>query len=153
MILDASVLDAGEINEVMREDIKFNRVEYLFPEGLNQVDLFEECRALTMLDDFDTWYDLSMQMLAGRPVTIRITGLDGSKSDLCVFQVVDRHMDLRGIDVINKYPWLVVWMVEFIQGHASKKFPLPGNSLPQPQAAEDREKRAAVKNREEQTAT
>jgi hypothetical protein len=136
-ILDAAVLDMQETHTILREDIKLNRVEYVFPEGLNQVDLIEECRALTQLDDFDTMYDLSMQMLAGKPLTILIKNLDGSKTELCSFQVVDRFMNLRGaVEAIDQFPCLVTWLTEFIGAHISKKYPVPGNNLLQPQAQE-----------------
>jgi hypothetical protein len=136
LALDASVLDYAETHEIIRDDIKQNRVEYIFPDGFNQVDLLEECRALTMLDDFDTMYDFTMQMLAGKPVTINIKNLDGSKTELCSFQVVDRYQNLRGIGAINEYPWLVTWLTEFIGAHISKKYPLPGPNQSPPQAAE-----------------
>jgi len=134
-ILDASVLDMAETYRIVREDIKQNRIEYVFPEGLNKIDLFEECRALTKLDDFDTMYDYTMQKLEGKPVTINIKNYDGSKSELCSFQVVDRYQNLRGIDVIDEYPVVIVWLTEFIGADLLKKYPLPGNSpSPQPQA-------------------
>jgi hypothetical protein len=129
LALDASVLDQAETHRIIRDDVKQNRVEYIFPDGFNQVDLLEECRALTMLDDFDTLYDLTMQMLAGKPVTINIKNLDGSKTELCRFQVVDRYQNLRGVAAINEYPYLVTWMTEFIGAYISKKFPVPGRSL------------------------
>jgi hypothetical protein len=135
LALDASVLDQVETHKIIREDIKQNRVEYIFPDGFNQVDLLEECRALTMLDDFDTMYDLTMQMLVGKPVAINIKNLDGSKTGLCNFQVVDRYQNLRGVSAIDEYPCLVTWLTEFIGAYISKKYPLPTNSLP-PQAAE-----------------
>jgi hypothetical protein len=131
LALDASVLDHAETHKIISDDIKQNRVEYVFPDGLNQVDLIEECRALTMLDDFDTMYDLTMQMLAGKPVTINIKNLDGSRTGLCSFQVVDRYQNLRGVEVINEYPCLVTWMTEFIGAYISKKYPTPGESPPQ----------------------
>jgi hypothetical protein len=136
LALDASVLDHAETHKIIRDDIKQNRIEYIFPDGFNQVDLIEECRALTMLDDFDTMYDLTMQMLVGKPVAINIKNLDGSKTELCSFQVVDRYQNLRGVEAIDEYPWLVTWLTEFIGAHISKKYPLPGASLLQPQAAE-----------------
>jgi hypothetical protein len=135
LALDASVLDHAETHKILRDDIKQNRVEYVFPDGFNEVDLLEECRALTMLDDFDTMYDFTMQMLAGKPVTIMMKNLDGSKTELCNFQVVDRYQNLRGIDAINEYPCLVTWLTEFIGAYLLKKFPLPGKNLSQPQAA------------------
>jgi hypothetical protein len=133
LALDASVLDQAEARKIVREDIRQNRIEYIFPDGFNRVDLLEECRALMMLDDFDTMYDLTMQMLVGKPVTINIRNLDGSKTELCSFQVVDRYQNLRGVAAIDEYPWLVTWMTEFIGAHISKKFPIPGKSLLPPQ--------------------
>ena len=153
LTLDASILDMEETHEIMREDVKQNRIIYEFPEGLNQVDVFEEARALTTLEDFDAWYDLAMQMLAGKPVAIHITNLNGSKSELCAFQVTDRYMNLRGVDAISEYPWIVVWMVEFIKGHVSKKFPLPGAGPSRPQAAESASGKKTKKKKAEQTAT
>jgi hypothetical protein len=132
-VLDASILDMQETHEIVREDIKRNRIEFVFPDGLNQLDLFEEARALTMLDDFDTMYDLTMQMLAGRPLEINIRNYDGTKTRICLFQVVDRYMNLRGVDVIDAYPWLVTWLTEFIGAYISKKYPIPGPSQPQAQ--------------------
>jgi hypothetical protein len=135
LALDASVLDHVETHEIIRDDIKQNRIEYIFPAGFNQVDLIEECRALTMLDDFDTMYDFTMQMLVGKPVVINIKNFDGSKTELCSFQVVDRYQNLRGVEAIDEYPWLVTWLTEFIGAYISKKYPLPGRSPSQPQAA------------------
>jgi hypothetical protein len=131
LALDASVLDHAETHRIIRDDIRQNRLEYIFPDGLNQVDLIEECRALTMIDDFDTMYDLTMQMLVGKPVTINIKNLDGSKTELCSFQVVDRYQNLRGVEAVDEYPYLVTWLTEFIGAYISKKYPTPGeNPLP-----------------------
>jgi hypothetical protein len=154
LALDASVLDHAETHKIIRDDIRQNRIEYSFPDGLNQVDLLEECRALTMLDDFDTMYDLTMQMLEGKPVTINIKNLDGSKTELCSFQVVDRYQNLRGVEAINEYPWLVTWLTEFIGAYISKKYPLPGKNLSQPQAAEKQrgKKTCSIQTKKQQTA-
>jgi hypothetical protein len=136
LALDASVLEHVEEHRIIRDDIKQNRIEYIFPDGLNQVDLIEECRALTMLDDFDTMYDLTMQMLVGKPVAIHIKNHDGSKTELCSFQVVDRYQNLRGVEALNEYPWLVTWLTEFIGAHISKKFPIPTKNPLPPQESE-----------------
>jgi len=135
-ILDASVLDMQETYKIIKEDIKQNRIEYVFPDGLNQIDLFEECRALSKPNDFDTMYDLTMQMLEGKPLAILLKNFDGSKTILANFQITDRYMNLRGEEAINQYPVLVVWLTEFIGAYLSKKFPMPGQSQPQPQASE-----------------
>jgi hypothetical protein len=134
-ILDASILDMQEIFAAMKEDIKNNRIEFLFPDGLNQVDLIEECRALGKLDDFDTMYDLTMQMLEGKPLVVSLKNYDGTKSVICNIQVTDRYMNLRGEEVIDQNPIIVNLLTEFIGMHISKKIPLPGKSLSQPQAA------------------
>jgi hypothetical protein len=138
LALDASVLDQKETHKIVKEDVKQNRVEYVFPDGLNQVDLIEECRALTMLDDFDTMYDLTMQMLAGKPVTINLKDFDGHKTELCSFQVTDRYQNLRGVDAINDYPCLVSWLTEFIGAHLLKKYPVPTKSPLPPQEPEQK---------------
>ena len=133
-ILDASILDLKEEYEIDREDVKQNRVQFIFPGKLNQVDLREECRALTKLDDFDTMYDLTMQMLEGKPVTILMYHDDGTKQELCSFQVTDRYMNLRGVDVIDQYPCLVTWLTEFIGALLLKKYPEPLPTAPQTKA-------------------
>jgi hypothetical protein len=143
-VLDASVLDGKETADILREDVRLNRIEYVFPEGLGQVDLFEECRALTRIDDFDTMYDLTMQMLVGKPVVIRLKCMDGSRTELCGFQVVDRYQNLRAIEAIDKYPCLVTWLTEFIGVCIAKKFPVPLRTAP-PQRAREKTAGAAKK--------
>jgi len=130
---DASILDMQDMLDALREDIKMNRVEYIFPDGLAQVDLLEECRALTQLTDFDTMYDLTMQMLEKKTLVILLKNDDGSKTELCSFYVVDKYMNLRGIEAINSYPCLVTWLTEFMAAYVSKKFPTPGQSQSQVQ--------------------
>jgi hypothetical protein len=123
LALDASVLDQAETHKIRRDEIKQNGIEYIFPDGFNQADLLEECRALTMLDDFDTMYDFTMQMLVGKPVVINIKNPDGSRVTLCSFQVVDRYQDLRGVDAIAEYPCLMTWMTECIGSYLAGKLP------------------------------
>jgi len=135
LVFDASILEDQEAWDILREDIKQNHIEYVFPDGLTQPDLLEECRALTQLTDFDTMYDLTMQMLEKKPIHINLINYDGSKTELCNFYVVDRYMNLRGIEAIDQFPCLVTWLTEFMAAHISKKSPLPGKSAPQAQAA------------------
>jgi hypothetical protein len=153
LALDASVLDQAEQHKIVRDDIKQNRIEYIFPDGLNQVDLIEECRALTMLDDFDVMYDLTMQMLVGKPVVINIRNLGGVKTTLCSFQVVDRYQNLRGVEAINEYPCLVTWLTEFIGAYLSKKYPIPGRSPLPPQESEKPGSETTRSTREKQQET
>jgi len=149
MILDASILDYKEENEALKEDIKLNRIQFLFPAGLNQVDLLEECRALTKLGDFDVMYDLTMQMLEGKPLSIAIIHDDGTKSELCSFQITDRYMNLRGIEEIDEYPCLVTWLTEFIGGMLLKKYPIPLPTAPRPEES----KKTSGRKGERQAAT
>jgi hypothetical protein len=150
-ILDSTVLDMAETHRIVAEDIKQNRITFKFPAGLNKLDLFEECRILTSIDDFDAMYDYAMRKMEGKPVEIFIKNYDGSQSELCSFQVTDIYQNLRGIDAIDEYPVIVTWLTEFLGADLLKKYPLPGeHQLPQPQAAEketarkeDREKEAA----------
>jgi hypothetical protein len=134
-LLDASILDDLEEHKVAREEIKHSNIEYIFPSGFNQLDLFEECRALALLEDFDAMYDITMQMLENRGVIINIKNKDGSKTQLCSFHVVDRFQNLRGVEAIDDFPVLLTWLVEFAGAHLLKKYPLPGISQPQSQAA------------------
>jgi hypothetical protein len=136
-ILDASVLDMAETHRLVAEDIKQNRIVFKFPAGLNKLDLFEECRILTRLDDFDAMYDYVMRKLEGKSVVVDIKNYDGSQSELCSFQVTDIYQNLRGIDAIDEHPVIVTWLTEFLGADLLKNYPLPGNNpFPQPQAAE-----------------
>jgi hypothetical protein len=130
-ILDMSLLDDFEDQKAARDDVKRNRIEYEFPDGFNRLDLFEECRALTMLDDFDAMYDITMQMLTGKSVVVRLKKYNGVKTELCAFQVVDRFQNLRAIAAIDEYPVIITWLTEIIAGILLKKFPTPmADTLP-----------------------
>jgi hypothetical protein len=123
LALDVSVMDGLETYKIVRDDVKQNRVEFVFPDGLGQADLVEECRALTKIGDFDTMYDLTMQMLVGKPVVVNIKNRDGSRTELCSFQVVDRYQNLRGVEAVNEFPCLVTWLTEFIGAYLLQKYP------------------------------
>ena len=153
LVIDASILDMAEALDAVREDVKLNRIEFIFPDQLNQVDIREEARALTQLDDFDTMYDLTMQMLEKKTLVINIMNLDGSRTELCNFYIVDRFMNLRGIEAINKYPCLITWLAEFMSVYVSKKFPLPTQSQPQAQAAENKSGKIKKRKTKEKAAT
>jgi hypothetical protein len=141
-ILDASVLDMAETHRIVAEDIKQNRIVYKFPAGLNKLDLFEECRILTKLDDFDAMYDYTMRKLEGKPVGIYIKNYDDTQTELCSFQVVDMYQNLHGIDAIDEHPIIVTWLTEFLGADLLKKYPVPGgNQPPQRQTPERTEAR------------
>ena len=133
--LDASILDDRETYEAVATDIKQNRIEFLFPIGVNDADLREECRILTQLDDFDAMYDFTMQLLVGKDLVINLTNYDGTKTQLAAFHIVDLYQNLRGVEAINNYPILVTWLTEFIAGMLVKKLPLPGTAQNPPSEA------------------
>jgi len=134
-ILDASVLEQAESHKVIREDVKLNRVEFEFPSGVNKLSVYEECRAMSMLEDFEAMYDFMMQSLVDKDLVIRIKNADDTKTELCAFHVTDRYQNLRGVDAIDEYPVLVQWLTEFIGASLLKKYPLPGKNVPQNQTA------------------
>jgi hypothetical protein len=127
IFLDASVLQDGMYDEEQRRDLQYGKIEFSFPDGFAQLRLIEECRALNALDvtdpdNFDLMYDITMQMLVGKIVVISCK--EGvRKEELARFVVTDRYMNLRGVDVIDEYPVLVNWLVEFIAGYLGKKYP------------------------------
>jgi hypothetical protein len=127
IFLDASVLKGRESEEKQKLDIQENKIEFSFPEGFTQLRLIEECRALNALDmtnpdNFDLMYDITMQMLVGKIVVISFRE-NGIKQELSRFVVTDRYMNMRGVDIIDEYPVLVNWLVEFIAGYLGKKYP------------------------------
>jgi hypothetical protein len=127
IFLDASVLKGREIEEKQKLDIQENKIEFSFPEGFTQLRLIEECRALNALDmtnpdNFDLMYDITMQMLVGKIVVISFRE-NGVRKELSRFVVTDRYMNMRGVDIIDEYPVLVNWLVEFIAGYLGKKYP------------------------------
>jgi hypothetical protein len=137
-ILDASVLDYKEEHEAVREDIKLNRIEFVFPSGLTQVDIFEECRVLCDLDNFDNMYDYTMQALTGRDMIINYKHDDGTKSVLGEVHITDKHQDLRGLACIQESPWIVNWLVDFMAASLGERYPMPSKE-PVP-ASERKEK-------------
>jgi hypothetical protein len=63
-------------------------------------------------------------MLVGKIVVISFRE-NGIKQELSRFVVTDRYMNMRGVDIIDEYPVLVNWLVEFIAGYLGKKYPRP----------------------------
>lgn len=131
-ILDASVLDYQEEGKIVSEDVKRNRVVFSFPAGVNKLDLLEECRALTMIEDFDMMFDVTMQMLVNKDLVIYIKNEAGQPVEKANVHITDRYQDLRGCDFIDEYPVVVTWLVEFIAGMLSKKYPMPGPAVSAP---------------------
>lgn len=133
-------MDQRDFDQNVKLDVEFNRVLYEFPEGFSPIPLIEECRALNKLDDFDFMYDITMQLLVGKPVLIYLRGYTGQKHLMCKFIVTDRYMDLRGVDAINQFPILVNWMVRFVAGYLGKKYPRPSVAELQPTTSRTRKK-------------
>lgn len=134
IFLDASILENGSFEEIARADVKQNNLRFVFPEGFTQIPLIEECRAMNALDiadpdNFDLLFDITMQMLTGKPVEIYFVENNRNKYQLAAFLVTDRYMNLRGVDIIDEYPIIVNWLVEFVTGYLAKKFPRSSRSI------------------------
>lgn len=128
IFLDASILKNQEQTETERIDVQQNKIHFEFPNGFTEIRLIEECRALNALDvsdsdNFDLMYDITMQMLVGKPVFIYFADDNGKQTEVARFVVTNRYMNLRGIPFIDAYPITVNWLVEFISGYLGKKFP------------------------------
>ena len=127
VFLDASILKGKQSDEQGRVDVQQNKIRFEFPNGFSDIRLIEECRAINALDvsipeNFDLIYDITMQMLNGKPVFIYF--MDGTKKvEVARFVVTSRYMDLRGVPFINSYPVAVNWLVEFMAGYLGKKYP------------------------------
>ena len=128
IFLDASLLQEKELNEVVKYNIQQNNIRFEFPDGFSQLRLIEECRALNALDitnpdNFDLIFDITMQMLVGKLVYIYFVDNREKEHEIGKFVVTDRYMDLRGVGIIDEYPVLVNWLVEFVASYLSKKYP------------------------------
>ena len=68
-------------------------------------------------------FDITMQMLIGKLVYIYFVDNREKEHEIGKFVVTDRYMDLRGVGIIDEYPVLVNWLVEFVASYLSKKYP------------------------------
>ena len=128
VFLDYKTIQKKEENLYTADKIKEENIRFEFPSGFVPLRLIEECRALNCLDitdpdNFDFMFDITMQMLIGKPVFIYFVDDRGNKQEIEHFVVTDRYMNLRGVDLIDEYPVVVNWLVEFITGELAKKFP------------------------------
>lgn len=126
--LDSSILHNAVQEEAIKYDVKKHRITFEFPEGFTQIRLIEECRAMNALDvsdpdNFDLLYDITMQMINGKPVFIYYNDDTAGKTEIGRFVVTSRYMDLRTVDIIDEYPILVNWLVEFVSAMLAKKYP------------------------------
>lgn len=128
IFLDASIMRDKMVDRAIKKDIQYNCIGFEFPSGLTELRLIEECRALNCLDltnpdNFDFMYDITMQMLTGKVCQIMFTDDFGNKSIIAEFVVTDKFMNLRGVPLIDAYPIIVNWLVEFVTEYLAKKFP------------------------------
>lgn len=150
--LDASVLRNRDFEAVIKYDVQQNRIRFEFPDGLNQLDLIEECRAINALDvsnpdNFDLMYDMTVQMLVSKPVFVYYIE-DRKKEEIAHFVITDRYMNLRNIEIIDEYPVLVNWLVEFMAGMLGKKYPRSLKSI-QAIMSERRERTKSLTKKEQ----
>lgn len=149
--LDASIFDDKPVREEVKLDVQYNRIRFEFPAGFADIDFLEECRALKALDNFDLMYDISMQMLVGKPLVIKMKSYEDEWVEVTKFQVTDRYMNLRGVDFLNAFPIVVVWLTEFIAEHLSKKYPLPSRLVPAKKSNEEDQKRGISELQKQKT--
>lgn len=125
--LDSYSFMNKEEDEIYKENVMYNKIKFEFPDGFTQLRLIEECRAINALDvsipeNFDLMFDIAMQMLTGKVVRIKFIEKN-IEHTVEEFVVTDRYMNLRGIGIIDAYPVIVNWLVEFIAGYLGKKYP------------------------------
>ena len=145
-IVDSSVLQNQEEYDAIKEEIKEHRVVFEFPGGVNDIDLLTRCRMLCSTDNFDLCYETVLEMLEGKPVKISLRNYDNKTTTLFAeFQVVNKDMDLKSVPVLNEYPIIVNWMVEFIVGLELKKFPLPLRSSSESQVKAEKKSKQSKK--------
>lgn len=154
VFLDYHVLEQKERNLRWSLDVKQERIRFEFPQGFTQLRLIEECRALNCLDvsdpdNFDFMFDITMQMLVGKPVFIYFYDDTGNKHEVERFIVTDRYMNLRGVDFIELYPVVVNWLVEFVAGELAKKFPQSLQSIQATMTAMKEERTKSLKKEAE----
>ena len=154
VFLDASVLEEKEANIVKAIQVKQEYIRFEFPNGFETLRLIEECRALNCLDvsepdNFDFMYDITMQMLTGKPVFIYfMSGTD--KVEVARFVVTNRYMNLRSVDFIDEYPVVVNWLVEFIAGELAKKYPHSLENIRSKMSARNEERMMNQKKQEKE---
>jgi len=145
--LDASIMDGADDLELIRDYIKETRIEFQIysPDGgdnpLKGVSLFEQCRALCDVDDFDNMYDFTMRVLQGKRLVIYIRDDDGSRRAIGDAVVKDRLDDMTLVfPVFGEYPVLMNWLVEWMGAYIAKKFPLPTSGASEKAAGKKKRK-------------
>jgi len=125
-MVDSSILEQQEEHNLIREEIRLHRVIFNFPEGVNDIDLFDRCRLLYTTEDYETAYVTVLSMLEGKPVQVLLKPYDGSEPILFTeFQVVDKEQNLAQIPDLNEYPIIINWLIDYMVAREEKKYPLP----------------------------
>jgi hypothetical protein len=114
MILDASTVKGIGEYLAVREDVKLNRIEFVFPRGRADADLLEKCRAISNIDDFSAGYAFSVLSCAETELVVNIKDGHGSVKELCRVMPADWPA-LRDVEMIDKYPVLIVWLTDRIK--------------------------------------
>lgn len=153
IFLSADVVANKKVEEAYRYDVEYNCIEFNFPDGFAQLKLIEECRALNALDtsdpdNFDLMFDITMQMLVGKVVAINFNNGINKQKEIARFVVTDRYMNLRGVPIIDEYPVLVNWLVEWVAGYLGKKYPRSLENI-QATMSEREERMKSLKKEEE----
>jgi hypothetical protein len=126
MVVDSSILQDKEESDLIREDIRFNRIIFEFPDKMNNIDMFKRCRMLFAADDFEMCYTTVMEMFEGKTVKVRLRNYDNKTvSDFCAFIITDKDMNLGDLEELRDYPYIVNWLIECVVGLEEKKYPLP----------------------------
>jgi hypothetical protein len=115
MTLDATVLDSLETHRHIQGSVK-SRLSYKFPDGFNSVNVLDKCRELHNLDDFDTVYNLTIKLLKGKTVVAELRDFNGTVEELYRINAPDWD-NLRGVEAVNSYPVLIVWLTDIVAGH------------------------------------
>lgn len=153
--LDASVLKNKAVEEAVKFDVQQNRIRFEFPNGYNQLKLIEECRALNALDttipdNFDLMYDITVQLLVGKPVFVYFIDDRDVKHEIGRFVITDRYMNMRTLDVVDEYPILVNWLVDFVAGMLGKKYPRSLESIQAKMSEREERMKKSLKKKEPQ---
>jgi hypothetical protein len=141
--LDFGAIENLEEHIEMQKDIQMQFVRFVFPEGLNKIDILEICRMIHEPENFDRAYNCMMLLLEGKPVQVYLRSLDGHEDILTQFHVVGHDMNLSLNPALEEYPYLINWMCEFMAGYWLKKYPMP--TLPSFPKQASKENRKAKK--------
>jgi hypothetical protein len=114
MLLDGSILDDREEHIIGREDVRLNKIEFVFLSRLGQAAMTEKCRMIHDIDNFNAAYDFTMRVCAGTELAIYIRDAQAGKKKLCHIAPADWR-SLRDVEAIDAYPVLIVWLIDYVK--------------------------------------